>query len=279
MIKHNPECIHEKTSSPFLQLWNKQERRRARRRFQKLLRRHDGAVCPRRELLQNSSEGQKPMTPPSENSEERWAQLVATQYSFISRYLRERLKEKMREGTEPSETDTSDEEPVHSTSGGRTHSRKKQDRKDAQVHSRLPAVKRKEDIKEQADWHHTRKKELLRNDIKEILREELAVEHAKMRKLFRKYVEEIRELLMNELSQICMEQVALLKEQAKEKQQEHRNLQYLWVKELFRRDLKEMVSEQIQNSKIIICHKEPLPGPPKGTTDFQVGTLTGKDCA
>nr|XP_048283268.1 uncharacterized protein LOC125395707 isoform X2 [Myodes glareolus] len=151
-----------------------------------------------------------------------------------------------------------------------TEGKKKHDRKNAQVHSRLPSVKKKEDIKEQADWHHTRWKKLLRNYIKDILREELAVEHAKMRELLRKDVEEIRGLLRNELSQICMDQVALLKEQTKEIQQAHRNLQYLWLKDLFRRDLKEMVWKQIKNSKIIICPKEePLPGPSQGTTDFQ----------
>lgn len=166
------------------------------------------------------------------------------------------------------------------------------DRKDAQVHSRLPSIERKEHIKEQADCC-TRCKELLGNDIKEILREELAVEHAKMkrfrkdvreelalehakmRKLFRKEVEEMMGLFRNELSQICMEQVALLKEQAKQIQQEHRNLQYL-----FQKDLKEMVYEEIKKSKMIIGPKEePLLGPSEGTTDFQVGPLTGKDCA
>ena len=148
------------------------------------------------------------------------------------------------------------------------------DRKDAQVHSRLPSVKRKEHIKEQADCC-TQCNELLRNDIKEILREELAVEHAKMRKLFRKEIKEIMGLFRNELSQICMEQVALLKEQAKQIQQEHRNLQYL-----FQKDLKEMVYEEIKKSKMIIGPKEePLLGPSEGTTDFQVGPLTGKDCA
>ncbi|KAH0507247.1 hypothetical protein LTLLF_169720 [Microtus ochrogaster] len=161
-----------------------------------------------------------------------------------------------------------------------TKGKKKHDRKDAQVHSRLPSVKRKEDVKEQADWRRTRQKELLRNDIKEILREELAVEHAKMRKFFRKELEEIMGLLRNDLSQICMEQVVLLKEQAKEIQQEHWNLQYLRLKDLFRKDLKEMVCEEIKKSKMIIGPKEePLLGPSKGTTDFQVGPLTGKDCA
>ncbi|XP_063126131.1 POTE ankyrin domain family member J-like isoform X7 [Rattus norvegicus] len=39
-----------------------------------------------------------------------------------SMYLKERLKERMKEGTENSESDTSDEEPFPSTSAGRTHS-------------------------------------------------------------------------------------------------------------------------------------------------------------
>lgn len=36
-------------------------------------------------------------------------------------------------------------------------------------------VKRKEDMKEQADWHHTQLRGLLRNDIKEILKELVAL--------------------------------------------------------------------------------------------------------
>ena len=62
--------------------------------------------------------------PPSEDSnEEKWAQLVATQYLFLNEYLKERLKERMKEGTDNSESEASDEEPLpSSTSAGRTHS-------------------------------------------------------------------------------------------------------------------------------------------------------------
>ncbi|XP_042118855.2 uncharacterized protein LOC102902981 isoform X7 [Peromyscus maniculatus bairdii] len=221
------------------------------------------------------------LQPPSEDSnEEKWVRLVATQYSFLNQYLRERLKEKMKEGIENSESDTSDEEQLPSISGGRTHSmkmtegKKKRDGKDAHVHSRLPLVRRKEDVKEQADWHHTQLNELLRNDIKELMKEQLATGHARMRKLLRKDLEEIRGLLKKELRQIFMEKMALLQEQIKETQQEHWNLQYLQLKELFRRDLKEMVRQQVKSSKIIICPKEePLPGASKGTADFQRTSL------
>jgi hypothetical protein len=155
--------------------------------------------------------------PPSEDSnEEKWAQLVATQYLFLNEYLKERLKERMKEGTDNSESEASDEEPVpSSTSAGRTHStkmaekKKKRERKDAYMHSRRSSVKRNDDIKKQVDWHHEQLKELLKNDIKEILKEQLATEHARMRKLLRKDVKKMSELIRNELTHICTEQVAL----------------------------------------------------------------------
>ncbi|XP_059100883.1 uncharacterized protein LOC131894589 isoform X6 [Peromyscus eremicus] len=210
------------------------------------------------------------LQPPSEDAiEEKWVRIVATQYSYLNQYLRERFKEKMKEGFE---SDTSDDELLPSTSGGRTHSmkmteeKKKHDGQDARVHSRLPLVRRKEDVKEQADWHHTQLNELLRNDIKELIKEELATGHAKMRELLRKDLEEIRGILKKELRQLFVEEMALLQEQ------EHWNLQYL--KELFRRELKEMVRQQVKNSKIIICPKEePLPGASKGTADYQRTSL------
>ncbi|XP_059100736.1 uncharacterized protein LOC131894475 isoform X8 [Peromyscus eremicus] len=211
------------------------------------------------------------LQPPSEDAiEEKWVRIVATQYSYLNQYLRERFKEKMKEGFE---SDTSDDELLPSTSGGRTHSmqkmteeKKKRDGQDARVHSRLPLVRRKEDVKEQADWHHTQLNELLRNDIKELIKEELATGHAKMRELLRKDLEEIRGILKKELRQLFVEEMALLQEQ------EHWNLQYL--KELFRRELKEMVRKQVKNSKIIICPKEePLPGASKGTADYQRTSL------
>uniref|UniRef100_A0A8C8UC77 Uncharacterized protein n=1 Tax=Peromyscus maniculatus bairdii TaxID=230844 RepID=A0A8C8UC77_PERMB len=209
------DYIHEETSSQFL-CQSKQARRSVKI---KLLGRCE-VVCSQGEPLDNTSEGQIPIKPPSEDSnEEKWVRLVATQYSFLNQYLRERLKEKMKEGIENSESDTSDEEQLPSISGGRTHSmkmtegKKKRDGKDAHVHSRLPLVRRKEDVKEQADWHHTQLNELLRNDIKELMKEQLATGHARMRKLLRKDLEEIRGLLKKELRQIFMEKMALLQEQ------------------------------------------------------------------
>ncbi|XP_052608711.1 uncharacterized protein LOC128119341 [Peromyscus californicus insignis] len=216
------------------------------------------------------------LQPPCEDSdEERWVRQVATQYSYLNQYLRERSKEMMREGIESSDSDTSDEEPLPNTSGGRTHSmqkmteeKKKCDGIDARVHSRIPLVRRKEDVKEQADWHHTQLNEAFRNYIKELIKEELATGYAKMRKLLIKDLEEIRGTLKKELRQIFVEKTALLQEQ------EHWNLQYLQLKELFRRDLKEMVRQQVKNSKIIICPKEePLPGASKGTADYQRTSL------
>ncbi|XP_049982834.1 uncharacterized protein, partial [Alexandromys fortis] len=222
ILNYHPECIQEKTSSPFFQVFNKEERGRAKKRFQNFLRRHSETGSPWSEPLQNSSEGQIPMKnvspatkvhniesvpsglPPEEKSdhvlmgkkstqrfspikkvtktktdsglseknnvnvvlveeplpstskgkthytkitqreektnrdseytsafsrphfdnpeEEAWAQMVSAQYSFLNQYLSERKKEKMRKGFESTESDTSDEEPVHSTSRGRTHS-------------------------------------------------------------------------------------------------------------------------------------------------------------
>ncbi|XP_031219025.1 ankyrin repeat domain-containing protein 20A3-like isoform X3 [Mastomys coucha] len=309
--------------------------------------------------------------PPSEvSNEEKWAQLVATQYSFLSQYLKERLKEKMKEGSENSESDASDEEPVPSTSAGRTHlmqkmslnqkartnsdreyastqskdlcakrseeeewaqlsalqyahinkllrqdlkkkickmyensennvcsnkapipeklkqrkhfkkmteKRKKHERKDAYMYSRHSSVKRKEDRKEQADWHLERLKELLKNDIKEMLKEQLTTEHARMRKLLRKDVKKISELIRNELRQICIEQMALLQAQVKETQEEQVNLQYLQLKDHFRRVLKEVVHEHIKKSKIILCPNEkPLLGTSKRTADLQRTSLQQK---
>ncbi|XP_036065342.1 uncharacterized protein LOC118597788 [Onychomys torridus] len=222
------------------------------------------------------------LQPPSEDSnEEKWVRLVATQYSFLNQYLRQRLKEKMKEGIEHSESDTSDEEPLPSTSGGRAHSvqkmteeKKKHGGKDARVHSRLPLLRRTEDVKEQAVWHHTHVNELLRNDIKELVKEQLATGHARMRKLLRKDLEEIKGLLKKELKQILMEKMVLLQEQVKETQQEHWSPQYLQLKELFRKELKEMVRDQVKYSKIIIRPKEePLPGASRGTADFQRTSL------
>nr|XP_038943523.1 ankyrin repeat domain-containing protein 20B-like isoform X4 [Rattus norvegicus] len=189
-----------------------------------------------------------------------------------SMYLKERLKERMKEGTENSESDTSDEEPFPSTSAGRTHSmkmtekKKEHEGKDAYMHSRHSSVKRNEYIKEQADWRHEQLKGLLKNDIKEILMEQLATEQARMRKLLREDVRKTSELLRNELRQMCVEQVALLQAHVTETQQEQ---------DLFRRDLKEVVHEQ--SKKSIICPKEkPLPGPFKGTADLQRTSLQQK---
>ncbi|XP_031219032.1 ankyrin repeat domain-containing protein 20A3-like isoform X9 [Mastomys coucha] len=318
-----------------------------------------------------TSEEETPIKPPSEvSNEEKWAQLVATQYSFLSQYLKERLKEKMKEGSENSESDASDEEPVPSTSAGRTHlmqkmslnqkartnsdreyastqskdlcakrseeeewaqlsalqyahinkllrqdlkkkickmyensennvcsnkapipeklkqrkhfkkmteKRKKHERKDAYMYSRHSSVKRKEDRKEQADWHLERLKELLKNDIKEMLKEQLTTEHARMRKLLRKDVKKISELIRNELRQICIEQMALLQAQVKETQEEQVNLQYLQLKDHFRRVLKEVVHEHIKKSKIILCPNEkPLLGTSKRTADLQRTSLQQK---
>lgn len=50
-----------------------------------------------------------------------------------------------------------------------TREKKKHDRTDAYVNSRPVLVKRKEGMKEQADWYYIQLKELLRNDITEIL--------------------------------------------------------------------------------------------------------------
>ena len=148
-----------------------------------------------------------------------------------------------------------------------TEKKKKHERTDAYMHSRYSSVKRNEDIKELADWHHEQLKEHLKNDIKEILKEQLAIEHARMRKLLRKDVKKISAIIRNELRQICIEQVALLQAQVKETQQEQVNLQYLQLKDL----LKEVVHEQIKKSKLICLREEPLPGTSKGTADLQVG--------
>lgn len=142
-----------------------------------------------------------------------------------------------------------------------TEKKKEHEGKDAYMHSRHSSVKRNEYIKEQADWRHEQLKGLLKNDIKEILMEQLATEQARMRKLLREDVRKTSELLRNELRQMCVEQVALLQAHVTETQQEQ---------DLFRRDLKEVVHEQ--SKKSIICPKEkPLPGPFKGTADLQVG--------
>ncbi|EDL41480.1 mCG1045256, partial [Mus musculus] len=184
-------------------------------RVRKLLGRSEANVCSQEVPVPITSEGQTPIKmPPSEDSnEEKWAQLVATQYLFLNEYLKERLKERMKEGTDNSESEASDEEPVpSSTSAGRTHStkmaekKKKRERKDAYMHSRRSSVKRNDDIKKQVDWHHEQLKELLKNDIKEILKEQLATEHARMRKLLRKDVKKMSELIRNELTHICTEQ-------------------------------------------------------------------------
>ncbi|XP_076409285.1 uncharacterized protein LOC102902981 isoform X5 [Peromyscus maniculatus bairdii] len=211
------------------------------------------------------------------SEEEIWAQMSAHQYACLNELLRKDFKKKMRKMYEKSESNIcSNRVPIPCKPKEKaylkkmTEGKKKRDGKDAHVHSRLPLVRRKEDVKEQADWHHTQLNELLRNDIKELMKEQLATGHARMRKLLRKDLEEIRGLLKKELRQIFMEKMALLQEQIKETQQEHWNLQYLQLKELFRRDLKEMVRQQVKSSKIIICPKEePLPGASKGTADFQ----------
>ncbi|KAL6084274.1 hypothetical protein STEG23_002842 [Scotinomys teguina] len=151
-----------------------------------------------------------------------------------------------------------------------TKQKKKHDGRDAHVHSRLPLVKRKEEVEEQDDWHHTQLRDLLREDIKETVREQLAIEQARMKELLRKHQEEIRRQVKNDLRHIFMENMALLQEQVKETQQELWNLHYPQQEDLFREDLKEMVCEEIKNSKIIMCPKEePLPEASKGTADFQ----------
>ncbi|KAL6071097.1 hypothetical protein STEG23_016054 [Scotinomys teguina] len=91
-----------------------------------------------------------------------------------------------------------------------------------------------------------------------------------MKELLRKHQEEIRRQVKNDLRHIFMENMALLQEQVKETQQELWNLHYPQQEDLFREDLKEMVCEEIKNSKIIMCPKEePLPEASKGTADFQ----------
>lgn len=142
-----------------------------------------------------------------------------------------------------------------------TEKKKKHERKDAYMHSRHSSVKRNDDIKKQVDWHHEQLKELLKNDIKEILKEQLATEHARMRKLLRKDAKKISELIRNELTQIYAEQVALLQAQVRESQQEQVTL----LKDLLRRDLKEVAHEQVKKPRITICPKEELlPGTSKG---------------
>uniref|UniRef100_A0A8C2N289 Uncharacterized protein n=1 Tax=Cricetulus griseus TaxID=10029 RepID=A0A8C2N289_CRIGR len=119
VVINGSKNIHVATSSQFL-CQSKLVKRRVKESVQKLLRRHE-IVCPQGELPSNTSEEQIPIKPSSEDSnEEKWAQLVATQYSFLNQYLRERLEERVKEGTENSESDASDEEPLPSTSGGRT---------------------------------------------------------------------------------------------------------------------------------------------------------------
>ncbi|XP_032769136.1 ankyrin repeat domain-containing protein 20B-like isoform X2 [Rattus rattus] len=95
---NNTECISIKTSSRFLHQ-SKLVRRRVENRVRKLLGRHEVNVCSQGEPLPITSEGKTPI-----------------------KYLKERLKERMKEGTENSESDASDEEPFPSTSAGRTHS-------------------------------------------------------------------------------------------------------------------------------------------------------------
>ncbi|KAL6086229.1 hypothetical protein STEG23_026050 [Scotinomys teguina] len=150
-----------------------------------------------------------------------------------------------------------------------TKQKKNHDGKDAHVHSRLPFLRRKEEVEEQDDWHHTQLMGLLREDIKEIVKEQLAIEFIRMRQLLQKDLAEITRQFQNELRQTVMENMALLQEQVKETQQELWKL-HLQQKELFREDLKEMIREEIKNSKIAICPKEePLPEATKGTAAFQ----------
>lgn len=60
---------------------------------------------------------------PSEDwDKEQRVQVLATQYQFFRPVHRERLKEKIREDTEYSDSDASDEEPLPSPFGGKTHS-------------------------------------------------------------------------------------------------------------------------------------------------------------
>ncbi|KAL6082822.1 hypothetical protein STEG23_003633, partial [Scotinomys teguina] len=167
------------------------------------------------------------------------------------------------------------EEPLPKASKGQTHyknmtkQKKNHDGKDAHVHSRLPFLRRKEEVEEQDDWHHTQLMDLLREDIKEIVKEQLAIEFIRMRQLLQKDLAEITRQFQNELRQTVMENMALLQEQVKETQQELWKL-HLQQKELFKEDLKEMIREEIKNSKIAIFPKEePLPEATKGTAAFQ----------
>lgn len=99
------ECIPVETSSQFL----------CQRRRKKITQDQEKTKC-------DSEYTTVHFQPPSEDSNEKkkWAQLAATQYSFLCHYARKRVKERMRDSTENSESVAFDEEPR--TSGKRTHS-------------------------------------------------------------------------------------------------------------------------------------------------------------
>lgn len=74
------------------------------------------------ELRQRETKGDRIFNSPSAASLKKNGPLVTTQDSFLNPYCGERLKEKMKEGTETSESDASDKEPLPCTSGRRTPS-------------------------------------------------------------------------------------------------------------------------------------------------------------
>ncbi|KAL6093960.1 hypothetical protein STEG23_026111 [Scotinomys teguina] len=126
-----------------------------------------------------------------------------------------------------------------------TKQKKNHDGKDAHVHSRLPLLRRKEEVEEQDDWHYTKLMDLLREDIKEIVKEQLAIERARMRERLQKDPAEITRQFQNEVRQTAIENMALLQEQVKETQQELWKL-HLQQKELLQKDLAE-ITRQFQN--------------------------------
>ncbi|KAL6035151.1 hypothetical protein STEG23_016857, partial [Scotinomys teguina] len=186
-------------------------------------------------------------------NEEMWAQLSATQQEYITQLLWKDCKKKnCKTYKKPESNICPNRVPIPKKPKEKaylkqnmTKQNKNHDGKDAHVHSRLPLLRRKEEVEEQDDWHHTQLMDLLREDIKEIVKEQLAIERARMRERLQKDPAEITRQFQNEVRQTAMENMALLQEQVKETQQELWKL-HLQQKELLQKDLAE-ITRQFQN--------------------------------